>query len=200
MLEKLNKNSILNHWKPPDSTNNPTNDQFEDCANNFKERTTRDSTSIPTSDALTKRSVFGRHPGIDKPKEEVNNSSNELATDPANSEHANDLNERISRDSIETLTSYSPGKRSSKKDLDQEHSGLKEEFNEIYCGPQATLKQLNTIHSKWLLHQYKRVHRLSALEGDNQKSPHRSCMKRQFEINAHDYQNWLNTHAAYSTQ
>ena len=144
------------------------------------------------------RSIFGRTTRNDNWRNEVNNKSNEPEIVPANREPPNDLYGQLLLGSVETLISYLPGKRNSKRDLDQERSGLQKEFDEIYSNPQATLQQLNTIHPKWLLHQYKRVHRLRELGGDNQNSSRHTCLKRQIVLIAEDYQNWLNTIAAYS--
>ena len=194
-LGKLKGNLILNHRKPPDGTIVSKNVLYDDCMNDFNERTPNDSMSGTLTE---ERSVFGRTTRNDNWRDEVNNKSNEPEIAPANREPPNLFCEQIARCSSEALISYHPGKRSSKRELDQERCGLRKEFDEIYRNPQATLQQLNKIHAKWLLHQYKRVHRLLELGGGNTNSPHHTCLKRQFELIADDRENWLNTLAAYS--
>ena len=72
-----------------------------------------------------------------------------------------------------------------------ERGKLKEEFKETYGNLQVTLEELNTIHAKWLLHQYKRIHRLHALGSNN-------YMATISKTTAEDYQNWLDILSVYS--
>ena len=52
---------------------------------------------------------------------------------------------------------------------------------------------------KWILHQYKRVHRLRALEGEGHKSSAvLAALECQLEMIVEDYHNWLDTLAYYS--
>ena len=133
-------------------------------------------------------------------EEKTKDNSTPVHRVPSDSTPLARLNKRFACvDSINTLCdSYSREKRSSNKELNLERCKLEEEFKKIYSCPQTTLEQLNTIHSKWLLHQYKRVHRFRALGGDNCESYYYKSLKCQYQNIGVDYQNWVNTLAAFS--
>ena len=172
-VEKSNDKSILTYRKPPDSTNSA----IDIVRTNVINESTREHTvchpntmnvaSKPNGDQL-RRSV----------EERTNDNYIPVHLVPSDRTPLVRLSERFAcKDSIDLLDSYSPEKRCSKKELDLERCKLEEEFKKIYSCTQTTLEQLNTIHSKWLLHQYKRVHRFCALGGENCDSHYYKFLK-----------------------
>ena len=198
-LEKINDNPILDHRKPPDSTNFLSGIVQ---MNEIVKRTTSSSPkeAIPYSPA--KRSKENEKKDLelerDKLQNDVKTSLNDHTDDPTDYDRAKDLNERTDWENKSCKLINSLAKRSKKKDLDRERCKLKEEFKKIYSSLHVTLEQLNTIHLKWPIHQYKRAHWLCALGGTNCENYCHAALKCQFEIITNNYQNWLDTLAAYS--
>lgn len=146
---------------------------------------------------------------LDRERDELTNDFNknklknhckppDSTNDPIADDHANKNNECTICDSPSNAVPYTPAKRSKKKDLDLEHDKLEEEFNKIFNSPQATLDQLHRIYLKWLIHQYKRIHWLCALGGDNCESYCHAALQCQLEYGPNDYHDWLEKLAAYS--
>ena len=188
-LDKLNDNTILKYRKPPDST---IDDPYEERTNEFKERTTRDSLSMPTPSTLTeKRSRKLTDAKGKKLRNEPNNNSTDFLHENPAKELAKDLTKLIYLRNVNIINSFFPTKRSKKSDLDLECANLKEESEKIYSGTHPPPEQINTIHLKLILHECKCAHRLGALGGSNPKSHYHEPLKCQLGNVRYEFYDWL---------
>ena len=175
-LAKLKGNPILNHRKPPDSTIVSENDLYDDHVTDFNERTTRDSTPMPTTstpiEMNSKKLANLQHRNLRK---DLNNNSIEPLQKHSPKNLVKELNELIhsrNLNIINTFFSANPAKRTKRRELNLERIKLEDESKTIYSCTHPPLGQINSIQLKLMIHECKRAHQLGVLGGSNPNSPY----------------------------